>query len=116
MPVKHLLWRGSRVGHGPVKDGSFRHDSDDAVRYPLPKDDVLSIGVRLDLGLGLNIEYLQCSTGCVHSEISLLRSRSCIRAGCGRVIHTFKSQNLLVGVHDRGVCGYGPTQNIIGVV
>ena len=30
--------------------------------------------------------------------------------------HTSESQNLLVGVHYRRVCGDWPTQNIIGVV
>ena len=58
MPVKHLLWRRRRVGRGPVIDGSFRHYSNAGVRYPLPEGDVLSISVRLDLGLGLDVEYL----------------------------------------------------------
>ena len=71
MPIEHLLRRRSRVGHGPVIDGSVCHDSDDVVRYPLPKDDVLCISVRLDLGLGVDIEYLQCPAGYTRDKISL---------------------------------------------
>ena len=58
MPVEHLLRGRSRVGYGPVIDRGFRHDSDGVVRYPLPEGDVLGISVRLDLGLGLDVEYL----------------------------------------------------------
>ena len=58
MPIEHLLRRRRRVGHGPVEDSSLRHNSDDVVRYPLPKDDVFSISVGLDLCLGLDVEYL----------------------------------------------------------
>ena len=58
MPIEHLLGGRRRIGHGPVVNSSFRHDSDSVVRYPLPEGDVFSISVRLDLGLGLDVEYL----------------------------------------------------------
>ena len=58
MPIEHLLRGRSRVGYGPVVDSGFGHDSDGVFRYPPPEGDVLSISVRLDLGLGLDIEYL----------------------------------------------------------
>ena len=51
-----------------------------------------------------------------HAIVSLPAPQSYAKARCGRVTHTFKSQNLLVGVHYRGVCGDWSTQNIIGVV
>ena len=71
MPIEHLLWGRGRVGHGPVIDSSFCHDSDGGVRYPLPEGDVLSIGMRLDLGFGLYVEYLQCPAGCIRDTVSL---------------------------------------------
>ena len=58
MPIENLLRGRSRVGYGPVIDRGFGHDSDGVFRYPLPEGDVLGIGMRLDLGFGLNIEYL----------------------------------------------------------
>lgn len=116
MPIEHLLWGRGRVGHGPVIDSSFRHDSDRAVRYPLPEGDVLSISVRLDLRLGLDVEYLQCPTGCTRNAISLPGLRSHTQVKRQRVLRTFKGQNLLVRVHNRGVGGDWSTQNIIGVV
>ena len=58
MPIEHLLRGRCRVGHGPVEDSSLRHNSNNVVRYPFPKDDVFSISVGLDLGLGLDVEYL----------------------------------------------------------
>ena len=107
MPVEHLLrWR-SCVGYGPMINRGLRHDSDGAFRYPLPEGDVLSISVGFDLGLGLDIEYLQCPTGCARSTIS---SESCCqevkRSGTK---HTSEGQNLLVGMHNRGVRIYWPT-------
>ena len=71
MSVKHLLWRRRRVCRGPVIDGSFCHYPDGITRYPLPEGNVLSIRVRLNLGLGLNVEYLECPTGCTHNAVSL---------------------------------------------
>ena len=58
VPIEHLLRGGCRVGHSPMIDCGVRHDPDDIVRYPFPKDDVLSVRVRLDLGLGFDVEYL----------------------------------------------------------
>jgi len=58
MPIEHLLRGRRRVGHRPVEDSGLRHNSDDGVRYPLPKDDVFGISMGLDLGLGLDVEYL----------------------------------------------------------
>lgn len=72
MPIEHLLRGRSRVGYGPVIDRGFRHQSDGAFRYPLPEGDVFSISMRLDLGLGLDVEYLQRPTGCTRNNISLL--------------------------------------------
>jgi hypothetical protein len=115
MSIKHLLWRRRRVGRGPVIDSSFRHYSDGAIRYPLPEGDVLGISVGLDLGLGLNVEYLQCPTGCARNAVSIT-SRSHKRSERERGTRTFESQNLLVGMHNRGVGGDWPTQNIVGVV
>ena len=70
MSIKHLLWRRRRVGRGPVIDGGFRHYSDGVVRYPLPEGDVLSVRVGLDLGLSLDVEYLECSTGWIRDAVS----------------------------------------------
>lgn len=79
MSVEHLLRGGSRVGDGPVIYSGFRHDSDSVIRYPLPEGDVLGVSVRLDLGFGLDVEYLQCPTGYTRNTISLLRSRKSYR-------------------------------------
>ena len=117
MPIENLLRGRRRVGHGPMVDRSFRHDSDGGVRYPLPEGDVLGISVGLDLCLGLDVEYLQGPTGCTGGVISLLSSRSHgIREKRKHAIRTFQSQNLLLRVHNRRVCGDWSTQNIIGVV
>lgn len=70
MSVEHLLRGRSRVGYGPMINRRLRHDSDGAFRYPLPEGDVLSISVGFDLGLGLDIEYLQCPTSCARSIVS----------------------------------------------
>ena len=115
MSIEHFL-RGRRgVGSGPVEDGGLCHYSYGAVRYPLPKGDVLSIRMGLDFSLGLDVEYLQCPTGWTRNAISS-RSRSHGRSKRERGIHTFESQNLLVGVHNRGVCGNWSPQNIVCIV
>lgn len=79
MSFEHFLRGGRCVGSGPVKDGSFCHYSDGAVRYPLPEDNVLSIRVGLNLRLSLDIEYLQCPTGCTRNAISLRPRSSAIK-------------------------------------
>lgn len=58
MPIKHFLRGRGRVGHSPVVDGGFSHYPNRAIRYPFPEGDLLSIRVRLDLRLGLDVEYL----------------------------------------------------------
>ena len=70
VPVEYLLGRGGRVGGGPVVDGRFCHDSDGVVRYPLPEDNLLRVGVRFNLGLCLDVEYLQRPTGCTRNVVS----------------------------------------------
>ena len=53
----------------------------------------------------------------LHAQYNQLpASRSYAKAKCKRVIHTFESQNLLVGVHYCGVCSNWSTQNIVCVV
>ena len=114
MSVEDLLWRRGRVGRGPVKDRSFRHYSNGGVRDPLPEGDFLSVSVRLDLGFGLYVEYLECPTGCTRIAVSLT-SRSRKRSEREHGTRTLESQNLLVGVHNGRVGGDWSTQNIVGV-
>ena len=101
MPVEHLLRGRSRVGYGPVINRGLRHDSDGIFRYPFPEGDVLSISVGFDLGLGLDIEYLQCPTGCARSTVSLSPAVKKMKRSGAKP--TSEGQNLLVGMHNRGV-------------
>ena len=114
MSIKHFLRRRCCVGRGPVIDGSFRHYSDGGVRYPLPEGNVLSIRMRLHFILSLDVEYLQCPTGCKRNAVSLT-THGHKRSERKSATHTLEGQNLLVGVHNRGVGSDWSTQNIVGV-
>jgi hypothetical protein len=58
LPVKHLDWRGVAL-HGPVVDRVLGDQGERVERYPLPEDDVFCHGVRLHLGLHLDVKYLE---------------------------------------------------------
>ncbi len=67
MAVKYLLRRRSLVCYRPVVDCRVGDDTNSGVVYPCPVDDVFGAHVGFDLLLGLDVEYLECATGCVRT-------------------------------------------------
>ena len=61
--VKYFLRRGRGVRDRPVVHRGVGDHAYGCVGYPLPKDDVFIIGMRLDLLLGVNVKNLQCPPG-----------------------------------------------------